>query len=360
MAKEDDRRRLAIRRGLQSIYRVACEPQTFAEYGSDLLWCFYFISSTSLDSGLRRLSRQMGKERARRWRLDYRSLPSAADADTIIDYLHGSAAADKFGIADAPLNQQIRQALAKIPLVDVLYFDPKNAPPPSDATQQCNCGLQNERGRTRCRICRKRLVRMNHYEVGFYALTRAYSCDGFDAQLGASLADVIKWLPFMRPYRGNENGKNPEFYDTVYFVTHVVYTLNDYNTHRLPSRLLPAEFQFLKANLKEAIAMNDPEMVGEFLDSLKAFGLGNRHPLISRGIEYLLSQQNADGSWGELGTKDMYLRYHPTWTAIDGLRDYRWSGERLSFPELKSLLIQPDQKKYCGPRKRETKVCRAS
>ncbi|HBB88146.1 MAG TPA: hypothetical protein DC047_11065 [Blastocatellia bacterium] len=345
MDDEVDRRRLAIRRGLRSIYRAACEPEIFAEYGSDLLWCFYFISSTSLDSGLRRLSRRMGKERARRWRLDYRSLPSAADADTIIDYLHGSAAADKFGIADPALNQQIRKALAKLPLVNILYFDPKTEPPPTDATEQCSCGLQNERGRTRCRKCRKQLVRMGRYEVGFYALTRTYSCDGFEAQVGARLADVIKWLPFMRPYRGNENGENPEFYDTVYFVTHVVYTLNEYNTYRLPSRLLPAEFQFLKENLKEAIAMNDPEMVGEFLDSLKAFGLGNTHPLIAGGMDYLLSQQNSDGSWGERDTNDPYLRYHPTWTAIDGLRDYAWREERSSFAELKQLLTQRHKQK---------------
>lgn len=346
MANKDDRRRLAIRRGLQSIYRVACEPEAFAEYGSDLLWCFYFISSTSLDSGLRRLSRQMGKERARRWRLDYPSLPSAADADTTIDYLHGSSAADKFGFADPALNEQIKRALAKIPLNNILCFDPTREPPPSNVTQPCVCGLQNERGRKRCRRCRKQLTGMNRYEVAFYALTRTYSCDGFGAKLGVHLADVMQWLPLLRPYRGNEAGDNPEFYDTVYFVTHVVYTLNDYNRYRLPVRWLPAEFQFLQANLKEAIAMNDAEMVGEFLDSLKAFGLGNSHPLISGGMEYLLAQQNADGSWGDPEVKDMYLRYHPTWTAIDGLRDYAWREERFSFAGLKPLLTQRHKQKY--------------
>ena len=346
MIDEDDRRQLAIRRGLRSIYRAACEPEIFAEYGSDLLWCFYFISSTSLDSNLRRLSWQMGKERARRWRRDYRKLPPAADADTIIDYLHGSAAADRFGIADTALNEQIKRALVKIPLNSILCFDPTKEPAPSNVTQPCVCGLQNERGRMRCRRCRKQLIRMNRYEVAFYALTRTYSCDGFGAKLGVNIADVMQWLPLLRPYRGNEAGGNSEFYDTVYFVTHVVYTLNDYNTYRLPSRLLPAEFQFLKANLKEAIAQNDPEMVGEFLDSLKAFGLENSLPLISGGMDYLLSQQNSDGSWGECDAEDLYLRYHPTWTAIDGLRDYAWREEGLSLAELKSLLTQRHKQKY--------------
>jgi hypothetical protein len=35
-----------------------------------------------------------------------------------------------------------------------------------------------------------------------------------------------------------------------------------------------------------------------------------------------------------MAAKDLYHRYHPTWTAIDGLRLYRWRGERLSFQRL--------------------------
>jgi squalene cyclase len=87
--------------------------------------------------------------------------------------------------------------------------------------------------------------------------------------------------------------------------------------------------------------MEDPEMLGEFLDCLKSFGLKNSHPLIRTGMDYLLSQQNADGSWGDVeAAEDIYLVYHSTWTAIDGLRDYAWRGEGLSFPKLKPLLEQ--------------------
>jgi squalene cyclase len=64
--------------------------------------------------------------------------------------------------------------------------------------------------------------------------------------------------------------------------------------------------------------------MGEFLDSLRAFGLDFSDRLIRTGIEYLLASQNRDGSWGEQAGVSTYARYHPTWTAIDGLRDYRW------------------------------------
>jgi squalene cyclase len=104
----------------------------------------------------------------------------------------------------------------------------------------------------------------------------------------------------------------------------VVYTQNDYSLYRLSPRSLPDEFAYLKSNLKEAVALKDPETMGELIDCLKSFGLDDNDPLIRTGTEFLLSSQNPDGSWGDMKTTDMYLRYHPTWTAVDGLRDYKW------------------------------------
>jgi hypothetical protein len=153
-------------------------------------------------------------------------------------------------------------------------------------------------------------------------------------RLGARYLDVIKWLPAMRPYRGREDGDNPDFVSSIYAVTHVVYTLNGYSVYKLSPRWLPDEYEFLRSNLVEAIAMEDPETMGEFLDSLKAFGLTEKHPLIRKGMDYVLATQNADGSWGDVDAEDIYQRYHPTWTAIDGLREYAWRGERLQFPRL--------------------------
>lgn len=336
----DLERQRAIQRGLDFIYRTARNRRHFREYGSDLLWCFYLISSTSKPRWLRRMAREMGRERARQWRHDYSSLPPDSDADTIVDFIYGSAAADKLGIPDKALKRQLRQSVGRFTAADYFGFDPTNELPPTDLTEQCDCGMNNERGRKFCRKCRRRLEQMSRYRVWYYALMRAYSSECFGIRLAASYSDVIKLLPVMRPYDNNDNGRNPDFYDTVYAVTHIIYTLNAYSAYKLSPRWLPQEFRFLKENLKEAIEMQDPEMVGEFLDSLKSFGLTESHPLIRLGVNYLLSQQNSDGSWGEIETDDIYQRYHPTWTAIDGLRDYAWRYERLSFPKLKPLLKQ--------------------
>jgi hypothetical protein len=180
---------------------------------------------------------------------------------------------------------------------------------------------------------------MTRYGVWYDALISAYAAERFGVALGgAQYADVLRWLPTLRPYRGGWDDSNPDFYDTVYAITHIVYTLNDYSLYRLSPRWLPQEFAFLKANLKEAVTSKDPETVGEFLDALRAFGLEDTHRLIRRGIDYLLSCQNKDGSWGDVGAEEVYRRYHPTWTAVDGLREYRWRGRRPSFPELLPVL----------------------
>lgn len=334
-----EERKRAIRRGLEFIYNVARDEDYFAVYGHDLLNCFYFISATSRDPALRRTARQMGRERARLWRQTHRSLPRGADAETVSEYVHGSYGADRLGLRDAALKEQLRRAASRLTPHDYFWFDPVREPPPSDVTEPCRCGLRNERGRKTCRQCRRRLTFINRYKLWYDALIGAYNCERVGVRIpGARYADVLQWLPALRPYRGRKGGDNPDFYDTLYAVTHIVYTLNDYSVYRLSPRWLPQEYAFLKMNLQEAVATKDPDMMGEFLDSLKAFGLKDTHPLIRTGMEFLLSCQNEDGSWGEMSEKDVYFRYHPTWTAIDGLREYSWQGERLSFPKLMPML----------------------
>src|ERR1700694_3454504 len=97
----------------------------------------------------------------------------------------------------------------------------------------------------------------------------------------------------MRPYPTS----TAEFEDAFYTVSHVVYTLNGYGAKRIAPRLLPAEVALLERALTTGLAGHDPEMVGEALDTLKAFGFDRSAPLIARGIAYLVSTQRPDGTW---------------------------------------------------------------
>jgi hypothetical protein len=328
----------AVRRGLSFIYRTSRVEKNFSEYGSDYLWCFYTLSEALSDPAARAMARGMGRERARRWRETHRSLPFDADAGTISDYAFGSDAADSLGIRDDKLKEEIRRAASRFNARAFLLFDPQTEPPPLDVPAECEfCHTYNLRGTRVCVKCKRPLKMRTRQDVWYDALITTYSGEHYGVRLGASYADVLKWLPTLRPYRAGDR-KSDEFYDTVYAITHVVYTLNDYSLYRLDTRLLPEEFTFLRDNMTVAVTQRDADMLGEFMDTLRAFGLRTDDPLMRQGIDYLLSHQNSDGSWGNVRERDIYLRYHPTWNAVAALSEYAWRGEGLSHPELRPML----------------------
>jgi hypothetical protein len=336
-------------RGLKFIYRTALNRRNFANYGPDYLWCFYSLSEAVKDEGARRLARQMGLERARLWRSQHRFVPADADAATISDLTYGNDAAESLGLPDDVLKEQLKRAAPRFKARDYLLFDPLTEPPPTDVPDECErCGADNPRGNRVCFVCKHPLVMRTRYDVWYDALITAYVGEHSGITLGARYVDVLKWLPTLRPYNAKPGDGSEEFYDTVYAIAHVVYTLNNYSQYRISPKLLPQEFEFLKANIKQAIAEKDTDMLGEFMDSLRAFGLTTNDPSIRRGMEFYLSHQNADGSWGDLHEKDIYMRYHPTWNAIAGLSEYRWEKEGLSFPEVRPLLEQWTRSKAEG------------
>ena len=318
-------RRQAIERGLRFIYRTACDPKSFPDFGEDYLWCLYSIGATSSDPVLARLALGMGRERAALWQREHRALPPNANAGVLANVLFGAYAAEQLGLPDERLKEQMRRAAALHPVEDYLAFDPAREPPPGNVPNLCGkCSKTNPRGAAICRHCGAPLTMRSRYDILCDALITTYTGDRYGVTLGAPYSAVIRWLPALRPYRGREAGANPEYYDILYAVTHVVYTQNSYSLFRLSPHWLPDEFAYLKANVGEAIALRDPETTGELLDCLKSFGLTDNDTLIRTGTDYLLSSQNPDGSWGDMKTSDIYLRYHPTWTAVDGLRDYKW------------------------------------
>ncbi|MBZ5607695.1 MAG: hypothetical protein LAP38_05515 [Acidobacteriia bacterium] len=320
--READRRR-AVGRGLQFIIGRARDPKVFGEYGADLLWCLYSIASTSADPELSQTAWTAARERAREYRRLNPVLPEDIGPDDLATLANGSYSADMIGVRDDALKEQIRRAATRFTPQDYLWYDPVREPPPSDVPDTCaRCGLTNRRGAKVCRRCGATLKMQSRYDIWLDSLITTWLGERYGVSMGARYSDVIRLAPLMRPYRQRAN--NPEFVNMVYAVTHVVYTLNDYSKSRLSPRCLPDEFNFLKASLTEAIALKDPETMGEFLDSLRAFGLTESDPLIRTGMDYVLRTQNPDGSWGEVNTPDSYGSYHPTWTAVDGLREYRW------------------------------------
>jgi hypothetical protein len=332
-------RQSALARGLQFIYRTALDESNFRIYGADYLWCFYTISAAVSDPATKRTARRMGIERAREWRRQHRSLPADANVATIADYVFGSDAADSLGVRDDRVKAQIRRAIPRFTARDYLLFDPLTEPPPTDMPRDCaHDRSANPRGRRFCRFCQLPLKMRTPQDVWYDALVETYTAEHYGVVLGARYTDVLKWLPQFRPYRGYEDGANPNFHDTVYAVTHIVYTLNNYSQSRLSPELLPQEYEFLRDAERQAARQGEDDMLGETMDTIRAFGVTRDDPDMRAGMEYYLTHQNPDGSWGKMSERDIYDRYHPTWNAIAGLSEYLWRTNRLSFPNVRPLL----------------------
>lgn len=327
----------AIERGLTFIYRLGQKQKCFANYGSFLVCCFALLAATSRNPKLRLLGRERAKEFLERWSLLHPFLPADAGSDLLFEFILIHYARRRLGLRDTASATAIKRAVHNFSASDLLGFDPVKEPPPNDLPYRCDCTFQNTRGRKVCKQCKCRLRMRSRYRVWMEALANTYVAERSGMLFGAGYADVLKWMPAMRPYPTDEDDEEL-LRDAIYAVTHVVYTLNDYGTYRLSHRWLPREFAFLKANVKSACTRKDPEILGELLDSLQAFGLTVTHPLIEHGTKYLLAEQNKDGSWGDTSEKNIRTRCHTTWTAIDGLRAYSWRGERLSRPAVKAGL----------------------
>jgi hypothetical protein len=235
------------------------------------------------------------------------ALPELTYAGEIAYYVSLLHVSNLLGIENPRLRRHVQRRMQRFTTRAYLGFDPLREGPPA-------------------------LPGRSRYDVWCDALVLTYTFEGFGAPLGAEYADVLRWLPDMRPYRGAESGANPEFRDIVFAITHLVYTLNDYGRYRLPSCWLPEEFEFLRANISDPLVAGDAELLGEFTDSLRSFGVAGSAPALSIGVEYLLSTQNRDGSWGDENDPDPHTRYHAAWTALDALREYDWR-ERTVWPE---------------------------
>jgi hypothetical protein len=323
----------AVGRGMGFLERVSQSPRLRDRFGSGLLYCCSFMAVTAAEAGLRARARRLALTGFDSWRRANPLNETGIDSSLVVHFIQAYDAASRLGLRFPRAVSILRRAARAHSPEELLWFDPRREAPPADIPESCDCGALNPRGARRCGSCAARLSRMTAMRAWYLCFTSAYCAGKLGVPLGPRYADAMAWLPYMRRYRSPRQSV-PAFYDSVYAITHVVYTLNDYGRFLLEPEWLPWEYDFLARHLNDAVALDDPDMVGEFLDTLRAFGLPAGEPGLRHATEYLIDSQNPDGSWGAReGTID-YRRFHATWAAIDGLREFRWTRAGVSFPSI--------------------------
>jgi len=333
----DQARARAVARAMSFLERLAQGRGGLERFGSGLLYCCGFLAATTPDPNLKRRARQVTMIAFASWCEANREALHDGSASSITAAVQTLDAMARAGRRYPRLQRHLRQIAASFDPIAMHGFDARIEPPPADIPESCPCGTENVRKAKRCVACGARLDWTPAIRAWYLCFISAYCGQRYGVKLGVSFPEAVQWLPQMREYRGPARNWN-RFHDSVYGITHLVYTLNDYGRFLLKPQWLGVEYEFLRKHWAAPIEANDPDMTGEFLDSLRAFGLTEEDPAIRYAMEFLIESQNEDGSWGARDGMIDYRRFHATWAALDGLREFSWKREGLSFPELMPMV----------------------
>lgn len=83
------------------------------------------------------------------------------------------------------------------------------------------------------------------------------------------------------------------FQEKCYFVTHRVFTHTAWCSKKPKSEDYETERRFLLYHLPYLQIVGDVELVGEFVQTLKCFGLLESDPLICKAVDYLMSRRDS-------------------------------------------------------------------
>jgi len=328
----------AIDRGMSFIEGLSRRRGGLEQFGSGLLYCCSFMAATARDPGLQSRASALTVDAFRAWTEQRSQGLYDGTAASVTTAAQAFDAASRIGFTYPHVRRALRKLALEHEVDEYFSYDPRVEPPPANVPEICECGESNLRGAKKCTQCGARLEMVPAMRVWYLSFTSAYCGSRFGVPLRMRYEDVMEWLPTMRKYRTPKQG-DVAFHDSVYCITHIVYTLNDYGRFLLSPAWLPQEYEFLATHWATPIENNDPDMAGEFIDSLRAFGLTENEPAIRYAMEYLIDSQHTDGSWGLKEGKIDYRRFHATWAAMDGLREFNWTRAGLSFPKMKPKLL---------------------
>jgi hypothetical protein len=334
-------RRRAARRSVRFIEDRFTSPQMLATLGIGLVHCAANLSRTAADPWVAQRARRLGQHAFTVWR-NTRAADPASSPEAWGEWVRMYVGANALGIRSARSLRYLA-AVAAAGGADACNVYPiNNSGVFSNVPETCECGAENAPGVRICRSadCRRRLRHMSRLRTWCLTLTDSYCRARLGLDRDGRFARAFAAAALIRPYPLRTRHRVNDFYDAAYAVSHLVYSLNDFGRFTLRREWLPWEHAFLNGRMGTAIDLEDVDLVGEFMDALRAFHDETDRPLVNAGFRFLLDTQHDDGSWTPRSVNEDYARFHVVWAALDGIREFRWPKWGISFPTLFPYLRQ--------------------
>jgi hypothetical protein len=136
-----------------------------------------------------------------------------------------------------------------------------------------------------------------------------------------TLSDLLAYV-WKKELVAHDHPDRELFSDHAYLATHVAYVLDDYSKSRLSPEVLGHLFAYYRREFPGVLAQKDLDLVAELVDLFRSTGLDDSDPMVCAGSRFILSKRRKDGTFSRWqAEKTAYDAIHPTWVAVDALRD---------------------------------------
>jgi hypothetical protein len=331
----------AIVRGLDYV-RKSCKSLRKGDFDNcigDLLFLFRFVVIYSPPgSEVHRAAVQLVNDVGGAWDARHPILGSEASGREILVFtesVHAKQDTHLDGLHLVSLKDQVSSAMCDVSHEDLVDFDPtvKHADelPRAEKHICSHCGKVNRKTAEVCLKCKRKLVSVLHYQSICHAIVWAgvFSDIGLEFRAKSNwktcVDDILCRLRDIRPYKSLEALGEMAFKEQCYFVTHLLLSVTSWGRYHVEVMDFIPEYLFILGNLNVVIKLGDPELAGEFLQSLRIMGIPKTAYPIERGISYLLNKERslkAKGYWIAPQKADFYQMYHSVYCAIIGMMDY--------------------------------------
>lgn len=160
----------------------------------------------------------------------------------------------------------------------------------------------------------------------------------------ARLEDCLSLVRPARPYKSQSVLGKELFQQQCYYITHLLFILSEWGGVNLSRQeasphchLFIEELSFLHANMDVVIRNKDPELVGEFLQSLWILGVKDSDQQMVKGHAYLLQSEKAsasmNGCW-VASSQDFRTKYHAAYCGVIGLAPFEYTKGKAMETEL--------------------------